>query len=77
LTVSASILIERIMVFAEEGFSQKAQMRSARHLVDDVSAMGQEPDWTMTPGLEQREGQVGYLEIRTTQKNRALMRKGL
>ena len=69
------IPIERIMEFAQREFAEKARMRLAEDLVEVLSKMGHDPEWTVTLGLKKKDGQVEHLQIRMTEDNRDLVRK--
>ena len=38
-----------------------------------LSTMGHDPKWTVTLGLERKDGQVDQLQIRMTEENRRLV----
>lgn len=67
--------IDRIMEFARSEFGDKARMRLAEDLVELLSKMGHEPQWTVTLGLETDSGQIEHVQIRMTEHNRNLLRE--
>lgn len=69
------IPVGRIVKFAQKEFGNKARKRFAEDLVELLAAMGHEPEWQVTLGLETGNGQVEYLEIMMTEENRHLVRE--
>lgn len=68
------IPIERIMQFANEEFDSKAHKRFAEDLVELLAKMGHEPDWEVTLGLANQDGQTESLRVPMTEHNRNLVR---
>jgi CubicO group peptidase (beta-lactamase class C family) len=69
------IPIDQIMEFAQREFGAKAHMRFAEDLVEVLSKMGHDPEWTVTLGLKRKDGQVEHVQVRMTEENRALVKK--
>jgi hypothetical protein len=63
------------MEFAEREFGELERKRFAEDLVELLSTMGHDPEWTVTLGLETKDGPVEHLQIRMTEDNRDLVRK--
>jgi CubicO group peptidase (beta-lactamase class C family) len=67
--------IDRIMKHARNTFGTRARKRLAEDLPQLLSSMDHDPDWEVTLGLENTGGQVEYLKVRMTERNRALVRE--
>ncbi|MGV3755249.1 MAG: SoxR reducing system RseC family protein [Verrucomicrobiota bacterium] len=65
-----------IMEFARLQFGDLARKRFAEDLVELLSTMGHNPEWTVTLGLERENGQVEEVRIKMTAHNRKLVRDG-
>ncbi len=66
--------VDRIMDFAHKEFGEKARKRFAEDLVEVLSTMGHEPEWSVTLALEKKDGSVEELEETMTAMNRSLVR---
>jgi CubicO group peptidase (beta-lactamase class C family) len=69
------IPIGRIMRSAEEEFGRLARKRFAEDLVEVLSTMGHDPEWTVTLGLERADGQIEQFKVLMTEHNRTLVRE--
>lgn len=69
------IPMDRILEFARSEFGDRARKRFAEDLVELLSRMGHDPQWTVTLGLESKDGQVEHLPVRMTEANRKLARE--
>lgn len=69
------IPIDRIMDFAKQRFGNKARKRLAEDLVELFSAMGHEPQWNVTLGLMNSNGQIECLQAMMTEENRRQVRE--
>jgi len=69
------IPIDRVLEFAQNEFGGRARKRFAEDLVELLSKMGHDPQWTVTLGLESKDGQVEELAVRMTEANRKLARE--
>jgi hypothetical protein len=67
------ISIDRIMKFAKDEFGSKAHKRFAEDLVELLAKFGHEPQWTVTLGLENADGQTEELQVLMTKANRDLV----
>lgn len=65
----------RITRFAEARFGERARMRFAEDLVEVLSSMGHDPEWTVTLELENGEGVAEKRRIRMTAENRNRVRE--
>lgn len=68
------IPIEKIMEFANEEFGTLAHKRFGEDLVELLSKMGHDPDWTVTLGLEREQGRVEEMRVQMTEENRRRVR---
>ena len=66
--------IDRIMEFAHERFGDRAHKRFAEDLVELLSSMGHEPDWSVTMGLQAESGEVENVKAEMTEANRNRVR---
>lgn len=69
------IPIDHIMQFAQEKFGDRAHKRFAEDLVELLSTMGHDPEWTVTLGLMAKDGRVELVETTMTERNRDLVRQ--
>ncbi|MBL6764245.1 MAG: beta-lactamase family protein [Verrucomicrobiae bacterium] len=69
-----AIPVERILEFAEKEYRSVARKRFAEDLPEVLLAMGHQPEWEVTLGLE-IDGQVRRVKVEMTKENRDRVRR--